>query len=419
MRLAESTLGGVPGTGSLLELTAEGAALNGQPLVDRGELDARVRALRERLAASDAQGTLYVAPSGDVDVKTLRAYFVEIPESMELRLLVRSPPSKNGAVAPGEGTEAGRELAAKVLLEPDPAKRRALADQGYQSFADCPAMEQGLSSLQRLGEPERWPALQAALAKTLPGCECRKLDTSSLRQLVAAEQRAGAAAIAWLPISFLRDERCGASMPLRSVQKLVRQMEDFDAEFAGGWQKDALRFDEVVSNERLGVQFCDALPGETLAAKQRSRATLYLRVAGKEGCDALRFEPIAKGSPLGIWRRTNESRSPLAFHYSQAAEEIRVFGPADPASRTPPTEPREWPCDETFRLIGVDKDSILLEQGRWFYAAAACERAPGSGDAGGLLCHESGRVARESEAGDGRARVTRRAQMIASAADRS
>jgi hypothetical protein len=162
-------------------------------------------------------------------------------------------------------------------------------------------------------------------------------------------------------------------------------MEEFDAEFAGGWQKDALRFDEVVNNDRLGVQFCDALPGETLAAKQRSRATLYLRVPGSERCDAVRFEPIAKGSPLGTLHRVSASRPPLAFHYSQAAEVIRVFGPADPASGTKPTESREWPCDETFRLVGVDKDSIQLERGRWYYTQGACDRATGGTMGGGCV----------------------------------
>jgi hypothetical protein len=152
------------------------------------------------------------------------------------------------------------------------------------------------------------------------------------------------------------------------MQKLVRQMEAFDAEFAGGWQKDALRFDQVVSDERLGVQFCDALPGETLAAKQRSRATLYLRVPGADGCTSIRFEPREPGSPLGVLR------SSAAFYYSQVAEEIRIFGPIDPAHKAP--EPgASFPCDETFKLVSVDKQSIELEQGRLFFSGEACQRA--------------------------------------------
>jgi hypothetical protein len=396
--LAVSTLGGVPGAGSVLEITAAGAALDGKLLAEN-DPEARARGLRGRMAAWPPQSILYVAPAGDVDVKTLRGYFAEIPEAIELRLLVRMPGSSS-ARALDSGTEEARQLAEKVLLEPDPGERRAIADEAYRKLADCRALDEALSGV-RPGDRERWPSLQTALTAGLPACDCRKLDTSSLRLLVAAEQRAGAAALAWLPIAFLRDERCGASMPLRSVQKLVRQMEEFDAEFAGGWQKDTLQFAEVVSNDRLGVQFCDALPGETLAAKQRARATLYLRVAGAQGCEALRFEPIAKGSPLGTFHLVSASRRVVAFHYSQAAEEIRVFGPADPEQRTAPTESRDWPCDETFRLVGVDKESIQLERGRFFFTESACERAAGGALGGGCVAAGLAGVTEKNKLGTG------------------
>jgi hypothetical protein len=366
VQLAMSTLGGVPGTGSVLEVGKSSARLDDRALAEGGDLEARVKALRERAAS---QGVLYVAAAADVEVRTLRAYFAAIPEAVELRLLVRSPPP-SAAGLPGEGSEEARQLAAKVLLEPDATARRELAEQGYDHLADCPPLQAAVASVARLEGPQRWPALKAALATALPQCDCRKLDTAGLRWLVSAEQRAGAAALAWLPLSFLRDERCDASMPLRSMQKLVSQMEAFDAEFAGGWQKDALRFDQVLNDERLGVQFCDALPGETLAAKQRSRATLYLRVTGGDGCTAIRFEPREPGSPLGVLRST------AAFYYSQAAEEIRIFGPMAPQASKSPDPDGSFPCDETFRLVGVNKDSIELEQGRLFFNGDACQRAP-------------------------------------------
>ena len=380
VELAMSTLGGVPGTGSVLEVTPKAAALD-ERAMGGNDLDARVRALRERLGA-ETRGVLYVAASADVEVRTLRAYFAAIPEAVELRLLVRSPPP-SAATLPGEGSQAARELAARVLLEPDASARRELAEQGYASLADCSPLKDAVAGLSRLEGPQRWPALKAALGAALPACDCHKLDTAGLRWLVSAEQRAGAAALAWLPLSFLRDERCDASMPLRSMQKLVRQMEEFDAEFAGGWQKDALRFDQVMNDERLGVQFCDALPGETLAAKQRSRAPLYFRIAGGAGCEALRFEPREPGSPLGVLRAGAGSK--VLFHYSQAAEEIRIFGPADPSTRTLPEPGSAFTCDQTFRLVGVDKDSIELEQGRLFFTSAACERAPAAVLRGGCV----------------------------------
>jgi hypothetical protein len=72
----------------------------------------------------------------------------------------------------------------------------------------------------------------------------------------------------------MRDERCGATMPLRSVQRLLEQVEAFDADYAGRYKDDALRFETVVTNDRLLVQFCDALPGETLAALQKAGRAL-------------------------------------------------------------------------------------------------------------------------------------------------
>jgi hypothetical protein len=70
-----------------------------------------------------------------------------------------------------------------------------------------------------------------------------------------------------------------------------------------------------------------------------------------------------------------EGAKDLAFHYRQAAEQIRVFGPAsaEPASR--PTDSAEWACDQTFRLKGIDERSIQLESGRWFYDEATCRKA--------------------------------------------
>ena len=75
---------------------------------------------------------------------------------------------------------------------------------------------------------------------------------------------------------------------------------------------------------------------------------------------------------MGTWRRGGPH--PLAFHYWQATEEIRVFGPVDPASPTKPTDSRTWPCDETFHLTGVDASSIQLDGGRWFFTEAVCLR---------------------------------------------
>jgi hypothetical protein len=164
-------------------------------------------------------------------------------------------------------------------------------------------------------------------------------------------------------------------MPLRSIGKLVQQMERFDHEFAGRFGKDAVEFDDVFSNERLLEYFCNALPGETLAAQQRKRATVYLRRGGTV-CEGWRFEPLAPGAPMGTWRRVSGGTSdPLSVHYWQAAEEIRLFGPvSEPGSK--PTDEREWACQEKLRLIGVEARSVELEGGRWFFDEEACRLAP-------------------------------------------
>jgi hypothetical protein len=104
-------------------------------------------------------------------------------------------------------------------------------------------------------------------------------------------------------------------MPLRSLARLLEQIEEFDAEFAGRYGDDAIRFETVVTNDRLLVQFCDALPGETLAALEKSRRTVWMRLASG-ACEGFTFEPLSPGAPMGTLRRTQPaSAAPLAFHY--------------------------------------------------------------------------------------------------------
>lgn len=387
--LPASTLGAVPGPGVLVEIGENEVTIDGATVAD-ARRESRIEKLGQWAKAWDEGATkvkpnpdgksdkssgriLYVAASDTLDVRTIRSYLSRVPASVELRLLVRTPPSR-AIAAEGEGTAEARELSRRLLEEAAFDARRSLATKGYVRFADCAAVTRAVSDVATLGKEQRWGALRAGLETALPSCDCGKLDTASLRVLVSAEQRAGAAAIGWIPLSFIRDERCEASMPLRSLKKLVNQMEQFDQEFSGGWQKDALQFENVLTSERLGVYFCNALPGETLAAKETAHATLYFRIAASDRCDAWTFEPLAQGSPLGTFRRAASStRPPLAFHYRQAAEELRVFGPAD--ARTRPTDERDWKCDETLRLTGVDESSIALDKGRWFFSEASCQAA--------------------------------------------
>jgi hypothetical protein len=316
---------------------------------------------------------VYVAASYDTDVRSLRQVLDVVPERVDLRLLFRVPTVRFG----GDGDRDAQAFAARLLGEREEAKRHALAKEGFGKYAACDDVEEALEAVEGVSEEKRWPLLKAALSTAFEACDCDELDAPALKQLVIAEQRAGTMALGSLPLGFMRDERCGASMPLRSMQKLLKQIESFDEEFAGQWQEDELSFDKVVTNERLLNYFCDALPGETLAALQRARASVYWKLPNGE-CQAWRFAPLSLGAPMGTWRRVEkepEVSTGLAFHYWQGAEQIRVFGPV-PSSDSKPTDRTRWDCETEYEMKAVDEASILLTGGRWFFEREACQKAP-------------------------------------------
>lgn len=353
IHLPESTLGGVPGSGPVLELTAAGATFDGER--------AEPPVVAERLSAAGAT-TLFIAAARDVDIQTLRAYLAPLPKAVRPKLLFRTlPPSAEDG-----------DFSARLLAERDPERRHTLALEAFATFSKCSALHDAAASVKGLPPRRRWSALRDAVLGALPQCGCDELDTARLRQLLAAEQRAGSMSLGVLPIDFLRDARCGASMPLRSLQKLLGQIEAFEEEYSGAYKEGALEFDKVVTEERLLNYFCDALPGETLAALQRSRATLYWRVPGDVTCHAFQFEPLEPGAPMGTWRRVSGG-PPLALHYRQFAEDIRLFGPATPTSK--PTDQHPWACRQELELVSVDERSIGVEQGRWFFSEGACRGA--------------------------------------------
>jgi hypothetical protein len=367
--LPVTTLGAAPGTGPVLVMAEDSLAFDGESMT------------RERWAARATElppkSSLYVAAAPDVTIRTLRARVEPVPAGVDLKLLIKSAGKAPALAADPNVPEGARELAGRLLQESDPAAQKALAERGYSEFSSCAPLKSALGAVGPRPPRERWPALKQAFGAALPGCSCESLDAPALRALLAAEQRAGTATLAVLPLSFVRDERCDASMGLRSVKKLLAQMEKFDADNAGTWSDDALRFEQVITNDRLRERFCDALPGETLAALEKAKRTLYFRVAGPELCQAWKFEPLAPGAPMGTLRRAEPDPSgstPAALHYWQAAEELDLFGPVEEKSK--PTDEREWPCRSRYRMTGIDADSITLESGRWFFTQASCQKAP-------------------------------------------
>jgi hypothetical protein len=256
-------------------------------------------------------------------------------------------------------------------------------------------VQQAVSGVDSLPQKERWPALRSGLGQALPGCRCDELDAYGLKRLIVAEQRAGTMALGSLPLSFVRDARCGASMPLRSMQKLLGQIENFDQEFAGAWREDELSFDKVVTNERLLNYFCDALPGETLAALQRERATVFWKLPGG-ACQGWSFEPLSPGAPMGTWRRRDSvsgSGEPLAFHYWQGAEQIRVYGPVM-NTNSKATDKTRWACETEYEMKSVDATSVTLSRGSWFFSRQSCQQAPaGSALVSSCVADRAGGVA--------------------------
>jgi hypothetical protein len=147
-----------------------------------------------------------------------------------------------------------------------------------------------------------------------------------------------------------------------------------------------VRFEQVITSEHLLVEFCDALPGETLGALERAKGTLYFRVTGGSECEAWKFAPLSPGAPLGTLRRETRGGGPkLALHYWQAAEEISLFGPASDDPPSKPSDEREWACRTNYKLVGSDASSLELESGRWFFTESACRTAPESANVGGCV----------------------------------
>jgi hypothetical protein len=367
--LTESSVGSTPREGPVLELSEQALRFQGQPLAP-AELP--------RQLGSPGPRRLYLAAAPDTTIGRIRGLVAALPRDTELSLLVRTRRDRDvTAQAPGT-SERTRAVVAEVLSERDARLRRQKLREGYSELTSCGALDEAVARADQAPEATRWPLLRDGALAALPNCACESLSSPSLRALFAADQRAGTASLAAVPLSFVRDERCNASMRLRSVGRLLEQIEKFDEDHAGKWQDDALRFEQVITNDRLLVEFCDALPGETLAALEREKRSVYFRAPGREGCDAWSFEPLSPGAPLGTVRRKAPGSGGHAFHYWQAAEEISLFGPLIPETPSKPTDERDWPCKVTHQLTGIDADAVHLENGRWFFSEAACLAAPAS-----------------------------------------
>jgi hypothetical protein len=208
----------------------------------------------------------------------------------------------------------------------------------------------------------------------IPQCACDDVNADALRLLLLADQRAGSIALGSVPASFLREERCIAALTGTTTQRLIDDIGKFDEEYAGDYRDGELVFDQVVTNERLLVYLCVALPDETLAWLQRRKRRIYLRPPDGGACQSWRFDPVAPGSPMGTFRR--EGGEPLAVHYRLGADALRLFGPVT-SSGSRPGDPGPWPCDEDLSLSRVGDHSVELSAGAHLYfTSEACRTAP-------------------------------------------
>lgn len=378
--LPTATLAGHFGKGPVLELSEGAVLFDGQRLPGQTQ-DERIAALG-RVAAPSAPSApgvpVYVAASPATDVRTLQAYLSVLAPAYDLRLVFSRPATPEAL--PEDPTEeaADTAYADQLLLERDPAVRRRIAAEGYQTYSDCEAVDAAASAHQSAPEGTRWAGLKRAMIAAVPKCKCSDIDPDGLRSLLVAEQRAGNVAVGSMPAGFLRDVRCRASMPLRTVQQVLGDVESFEAEFSGNWDDSGVRFEEVVTNERLLNYLCTAMPGELFESISAEFATVYLKHTKATGCQAYRLEPVARGAVFGTFRavQTATSNPAPSFHYRLGGNDLRVYGPLSNAESRP-TDEGPWSCNKDLKLSGADAHFIQAEGGgRLYFDEQSCEAAP-------------------------------------------
>lgn len=379
--LPSATLAGAFGKGPVLELFETRVLFDGREVLGQTH-EQRVSALSKVVPVPSADATpLYVAATANVDIRTLQSYLATLPAAYEPRLaFVRptTPPSderKPSTQAATDGSNEDTTYAEKLLVERDPTERRRIATSGYQEYSECQAVDDVVASLAAAPEATRWPALKRAMIDAVPRCACSDINPDGLRNLLVAEQRAGNVALGSMPAAFLKDARCKASMPLRTVQQVLGDVENFEVEFSGSWDETGVRFEEVVTNERLLNYLCSAMPGELFESVSADFSTVYLKTTKAPGCFAYRLEPVARGAVFGTLRA--QGLAPGAhdpsFHYRLGGNDLRVFGPLPEASSRP-TDDGPWACNTDLKLSSADSGSIVVEGGgRFYFTKAACE----------------------------------------------
>lgn len=375
--LPSATLAGAFGKGPVLEVFEARALFDGRE-VPGNTLEERTSALRDLVPpASAPNAPLYVAATANVDMRTLQGYLAALPDGYDPRLAFVRPAAPPGAANAQSPDEAAEDTAhsEKLLVERDPTARRRIAASGYQEYSECEAVDAAVAAQSTASEATRWPALKRSMIEAVPRCACSDINPDGLRNLLVAEQRAGNVALGSMPAAFLKDVRCKASMPLRTVQQVLADVENFEVEFSGSWDETGVRFEEVVTNERLLNYLCSAMPGELFESVSAEFATVYLKTAKAPQCRAYRLEPVARGAVFGTLRAqdTTPAAPEASYHYRLGGNDLRVFGPL-PSVESRATDEGPWACNEDLKLSDSDAASIAVEGGgRLYFTRAACE----------------------------------------------
>jgi hypothetical protein len=373
--LPVATIGGVVGKGRRVDIRPDAVLLDGEALPG-DTAPKRLAALEAKLAGGAGAGeasvgqphpTLYLSVNALTDVRSLRMILQAVPTTFDVQLLIQAPGADTSSPAAAQLSQ--------LPFERDPDARTQLAHSAYAQATTCAHLLDALTAVPPGTPQARWSRLRTVLIDKLPSCDCHDVNPTVMRELLAVERRVSAGTVGSLPLDFMRDARCGASLGQTPLQNVVKDIQLFDERYSATQQGEELVFESVLTNDRLVKHICQALPGETLASLQNENQTFYWRVPGVARCQPWQFQPRERKSPMGTWRYQGpDGQAPLAVHYVQAAEEVTLSGPVTD-ERAEPGKDQHWACTQDFVLRGVDENSIELDAGRWYFDEQACEAA--------------------------------------------
>jgi hypothetical protein len=112
--------------------------------------------------------------------------------------------------------------------------------------------------------------------------------------------------------------------------------------------------------------------GEVLSQRARDRAQIYWLLSTRTRgavCAALRFAPDDARDPS-----SGSLRAAVSYRYVISGDSVVIRG----ASRSDGRVTVVDSCQQTFRLGAAEEEALRVDESRWFFDQAACERARGT-----------------------------------------